>query len=865
MRKSVFLIFIVFLSLVIFGNFSNSQELSFKSSLWIAPPLNFTEFKNIEKTLENYLKIYFSSSKYYEVTEEKSSAKFFLKSEILSIKILKNQCFIDINVKFIDSDTLETLYELTIRGTSGEKLKEVKQEDALLSEAINDATNKIVKEIEKISNLTGSVEFIKETGEIVINLTSSHGIEKGTKIAVIRNGEKIAEGIVKNSGILSSEVKITSYKSKPHLKDKVKILSLEKSKEPVKKKFLKKKLNRTFLALTGVGILALIANQGKEKEKPTSSSEEVVSPAASIDLIANTTSIPADGTTKIILTALVKNSNNVAVPDGTQVKFITTRGTIILPGGTSYTVTSSGKATAYLLSTEIGTATVKAKSGSVESNSLTVTFTPPPSLTASIDLISSENPIYIDSATGQATAIITAVLKQTDGNPVPDGTEVYFETDKGSITGRSTTTNGIAVATFSSSLTGNVTITAISGGIKTHLPLTVNPGPPHNIFVEVYPSSIEANGQSSSTVKVTVRDISGNLVMDGTEVDFLHPDSLNAGEVKVVTQTGVTGLATITPVSYTNGGVAQAILIGRDPKTGNPSISGTAIIKIRIPKNQPAGISSPSTDIYHEETRICLVSRQAAFIDVGAEPSNIRGLDRINITSTITALVYDQYHNPVADGTAVYFTTDHGMIEGDGETINRVATSTTKSGIATATISSSGSITEGIPGNPVNMPYGSWSWDGNVHVTVSCGNVTYNPGDPKNPSSYPFTTLIFSGPANQHISFVSSPRDINGDRDLEDPGEELDGTQKDSAVIVVQAIDINGHPVVDGTEVTFSTSKGKISPTTTTTKGGVAEATLVTKEVDSDEPVSPGRGVVTVKIDTLLYNPVILSLPFIVK
>jgi len=52
----------------------------------------------------------------------------------------------------------------------------------------------------------------------------------------------------------------------------------------------------------------------------------------------------------------------------------------------------------------------------------------------------------------------------------------------------------------------------------------------------------------------------------------------------------------------------------------------------------------------------------AVHFSLGASPHNIAGLDINGNTSTITAIVGDKYGNPVPKGTAVYFTTDIGIV-----------------------------------------------------------------------------------------------------------------------------------------------------------------------------------------------------------
>src|SRR5687767_14307668 len=68
---------------------------------------------------------------------------------------------------------------------------------------------------------------------------------------------------------------------------------------------------------------------------------------------------------------------------------------------------------------------------------------------------------------GQAT--VTAVVTESAGTPVHNGTVVTFQTTVGSLTPiEATTTNGVATTTFlAGSVSGTAAISAFSGGART--------------------------------------------------------------------------------------------------------------------------------------------------------------------------------------------------------------------------------------------------------------------------------------------------------------------------------------------------------------------------------------------------------------
>ncbi len=95
----------------------------------------------------------------------------------------------------------------------------------------------------------------------------------------------------------------------------------------------------------------------------------------------------------------------------------------------------------------------------------------------------SANPISVDSG---GTSTITAYVETTAGTPAPDGTSVNFTTNNGGIDPFSTTTDGIAEATYSApdipaGTTATARITASAGGQSGTVTVTIvgpEPTPP---------------------------------------------------------------------------------------------------------------------------------------------------------------------------------------------------------------------------------------------------------------------------------------------------------------------------------------------------------------------------------------------------
>jgi hypothetical protein len=408
-----------------------------------------------------------------------------------------------------------------------------------------------------------------------------------------------------------------------------------------------------------------------------------------------------------------------------------------------------------------------------------------------------------------------ATCRDSEANLATSGV-VTFSSTLGSVIGTANinSADGTATTTFSSSQTGQANITASWDGAEANISVTVTAGPPHAINVQCTPAAIECNGNAFASVTATITDIAGNAVTDGTVVDFEVQADVNGG-----------GNGTITPELRTSNGTVTALLFSRD-SDGDVAIPGTATAIVRVLRSEQLaqGLPAPVADLENRETQVQFTSLDVAEIHLGANPWNIRGWDFVGHTTTIAAVVYDSHHNPVPDGTAVYFTANHGMIYGNAGVANGVALSTTSLGRANATLVSDAS--------------GDDTWEGHVDVTATSGDVTITAVD----------LVTFSGPHIQaNCSVDMSPDTLK--------------SSQDAATIIVSVVDINWNPVVDGTRVEISATKGTLNDSAPTTMGGVVQVTLSTSP-DTDNPTAVGAGRLTVKIYDLFGTMPVATLTY---
>jgi uncharacterized repeat protein (TIGR01451 family) len=167
---------------------------------------------------------------------------------------------------------------------------------------------------------------------------------------------------------------------------------------------------------------------------------------------------------------------------------------------------------------------------------------PPPPPPASINLSAAPPSIAAD---GTTFTTITADVRDAGGNPVLDGTSVTFSTDLGTLSAPSaTTTGGIAqVQLVSSTTPGTATVTGTAGSVSNNVYVDFV-GPPASVVLTAVPDTLPADGVATSTLHATVRDANGNLVADGTPVDFTRIPVL--GTLSAPTANTIGGITTVT-------------------------------------------------------------------------------------------------------------------------------------------------------------------------------------------------------------------------------------------------------------------------------------------------------------------------------
>jgi adhesin/invasin len=528
----------------------------------------------------------------------------------------------------------------------------------------------------------------------------------------------------------------------------------------------------------------------------------------------------ADNQSTSKIKAVVSDQSNNPVPDGTQVNFEISDGSGTIE---SNKVTLAGVATSTLTSsTKPDTVTVVVRVGQL-TDSTTVRYIVGVVNTISVRADSSTLP-----ADGITTTKVTAYVYDVVGHAVIDGTRVTFSTDIGNITPSAQTTNGEAVAQFSSSTTGIATVRAAVGGIYDEMTIQLRPGPPNSVLLTYNPNTLgvkDSGRNQSLTATASVVDSKNNPVIDGTFVTFSLFASPGGGEF----------LSSVTPIPTLNG-LAQVSL--------NSGIrSGSVRILARV--TDAAGfpmvpeVRAVSTEIiifagppYIEDVN----DRSTSHLSVGSQPLNVYGWHVVNNTANIVALVGDRYNNPVPSGTAVYFTTTGGVISTyTGFTDDEgVATVTIHTGQPYPTISRyyNTFADPNFPANAIPGPIPNFEGsevmnsvgdrienDGIVRVLAVTEGVDAN-GD--SARVWAVTNLVFSG--------IIAVFDIETSDTELSPGE--------AAIINFRIYDENGNPIVAGSEISVQARAGALSWSSMTTgdPGITHYQVMLINDLDPSDP-----------------------------
>jgi len=367
---------------------------------------------------------------------------------------------------------------------------------------------------------------------------------------------------------------------------------------------------------------------------------------SNVEVSAIPSVIIADGESQSQIRVNVTDENNNPAPDGTPVDFEITDGSGSIE---QYKVTGNGVATSYLTSsTKPDTAHIRIivtiSETSVLRDSINVVY-----IAGDPDKILVKTNKDTVKANGIDTTHVQAKVMDAQGTPLKNVT-VNFSASIGDITSNATTnSSGIANAVFSSGEVGYSTITARAEGFSVSGKTTIAliPGPPNSILLNFDPPviGVRETGQNQTTlIEADVRDTKNNPVVDGTNVIFRIVHGPGGGET----------LSSQDSIPTVDGKARISLSSG--------TVSGVVRVEAKA-VGQEGNIISESSEIMIQAGPPHMKDRNdfsTTHMTIAAEVLNIW---KIHGETTLTISVFDKYHNPVPEGTAIYLTASGGGVE----------------------------------------------------------------------------------------------------------------------------------------------------------------------------------------------------------
>jgi len=246
-----------------------------------------------------------------------------------------------------------------------------------------------------------------------------------------------------------------------------------------------------------------------------------------------------------------------------------------------------------------------------------------------LTLVAADQSIVAD---GVSKTTITATVRDTHGNPLPDSTPVRFQTSLGLITpAQVPLATGQAQASLLSDTTpGTATVTAAAGGLVNTVQVQFTPpatgGQPTSLFLTKSTDQLPADGVSTAIITAIVADEHNNPVPDGTPVTF------------------TTSLGLVAPGSLpTAAGVAEATL-------RSSTQAGRAVVTVHV------GQLTRQVRVTFVESGA--TGRRTLFVTRSAGRIPADGTSTVTIGATARAAS----GAPVPDGTLIIFSSTAGTI-----------------------------------------------------------------------------------------------------------------------------------------------------------------------------------------------------------
>ena len=555
-------------------------------------------------------------------------------------------------------------------------------------------------------------------------------------------------------------------------------------------------------------------------------------PVTTLSLVPSPQSLVADGISqsKILVKALDANGNEIS---DEVITLSMTSGAGALSTAT-VTTAAGGVEVVYTASTTVGVETVKAEA--TNGVIATVDISLVQAVVGSIVLTAKAQTLI---AGGTTSTEITALVNDTNGNPITSPTVVSFSTTAGLLSASNATTDdgNASVNLISATRIGFATITATAGGAAASVVVTFIAGPPSAINLTATPNNLTAGSSTISTLRAQVIDAFGNPVADGQVISFAI--TTGSGTLSALTASTSGGFAS---VSYTPSSTPGLVQITAEATNGAFS---TTDINLITPTVGAVTLATGATSLVANGTS----------------------------GTPVIATVIDTVGNPIADGTVVSFTTTSGTLSSATATTSlgeaRVTLfSPATVGVATITATAGGfsgtATVTFIPGSvstivlsaaPNNLSadgkstsliraqvsdgQGNAVADGEVisfAITSGSGILSSTTDDTSGglatvtytASSTPGTVTIRAVSTNGNFATaaITLIQATVGSVEVSIGAQSLVADGASQALVTATVKDTAGNNIADGTFVSFTTTAGTLSSASASTTNGVAKVNL---------------------------------------
>jgi adhesin/invasin len=307
-------------------------------------------------------------------------------------------------------------------------------------------------------------------------------------------------------------------------------------------------------------VTAVVTANGNTLLTASTAVQFVADAPSSVQVSAAPATVTPGATTT--LTAVVADANGNLTPGQLLTVSVPTNASGGTPASYSVTTDVNGRASVnYVTGGTAGTDIVQFATGNNVNGTTNVSVNTSQAVIGSVRLALGANSVQASS--GGSTVAARATVTQSNGSPAA-GVAVAFTTSAGTLSNASATTdsNGIATVQLTPpTKASTATIQANVGGFIDRQPLTVTPGAAAaaQSTITANPSTIIADGNSTSSVTVVLNDQFGNLLPDGTSVTV----STTAGTLPNGNTAPVAnGQATFTIKSATTANNAVTVAVG---------------------------------------------------------------------------------------------------------------------------------------------------------------------------------------------------------------------------------------------------------------------------------------------------------------